>query len=74
MSKAASILCEKGEHGVEIQGIYTTSYTPHGQSICERLGFKTLEWTKGKTKSYELLIADSNAYIVRPYRKSFALR
>jgi len=72
MSKAASILCEKGEQGVEIQGMYTTSYTPYGQSICERLGFKTLEWTKGKTKSYELLIADSNAYIVRPYKKSFA--
>ena len=71
MSKAASILCEKGEQGVEICSMYTTSYTPYGQSICERLGFKTLEWTKGKTKSYELIVAKSDAFIVRPYKKSF---
>jgi hypothetical protein len=71
MSCAAQTMAEKGTQGVEIRALYTTSYTPYGINICERMGFRTLEWSKPKLKSFELIIAENNSFVVWPYKKAF---
>ena len=64
-------MAEKGELGVEIHGLYTTSYTPYGINICERLGFRTLAGSTTKLRSFELIVAKNNSFLVRPYQKAF---
>lgn len=71
MSCAAHTMAEKGAKGVEIHGIYTTSYTPYGINICERMGFRTLEWSTTKLRSFEMIVADNNSFVVRPYKAAF---
>lgn len=68
ISRAITILEEKAMQGVEINGMYTTSYTPYGISICQRAGFKELEWSTKKLKSFELIVAESDSILVRPYK------
>ena len=72
MSHAITNFAEKGAKGIEIHGLYTTSYTPYGISICERAGFKTLEWSTPKLRSFELIVAESNSILMKPYQKEFA--
>jgi hypothetical protein len=71
MSRAATLMAEKGAKGVEIHALYTTSYTPYGINICERMGFRTLEWSTPKLRSFELVLAENNSFIVRPYKHAF---
>lgn len=71
MSNAATLMAEKGAKGIEIHGIYTTSYTPYGINICERMGFHTLESSTPKLRSFEMIVADNNSFVVRPYKKAF---
>lgn len=70
MSRAATLMAEKGEQGVEIHALYTTSYTPYGINICERMGFRTLGASTTKLRSFELIIAENNSFVVRPYRRA----
>jgi hypothetical protein len=71
MSHAATMMAEKGAKGVEIHALYTTSYTPYGINICERMGFRTLKSSTTKLRSFELIIADNNSFVVRPYKQAF---
>jgi hypothetical protein len=71
MSHAITLLAEKGAQGVAIHGLYTTSYTPYGISICERSGFRTLEWSTSKLRSFELIVAESDSLLVKPYKKAY---
>jgi hypothetical protein len=71
MTRASLMMAEKGARGIEIHGLYTTSYTPYGINICERMGFRTLEWTTKKLRSFELIVSENNSFVVRPYKKAF---
>lgn len=39
IGRAITMLEEKAAQGVEIHGFFTTSSTPFGISICQRVGF-----------------------------------
>lgn len=73
MSRAAMQMAEKGAQGVTINGLYTTSYTPYGISICERMGFKTLPTSTTKLRSFELVVGEAKKppFLLRPYLKAF---
>lgn len=73
ISRTITLLKDKGSQGVEIHGLYTTSYTPYGMSICERSGFRTLmDWSTPRLKSFELIVSESSSPIVKPYKEAFA--